>query len=356
VHAMRFIVYGIAKTLSKVFGLATMAFFGRMPSRDDDKLAAIGLIAITWVPVVVAIFWPALGELIIPFAPEDEGILRAIAIGLALTMPAVVGVLVGLLHNRKGNGGPRRAAALLHGYWYTPVIGLTVVAVVLSVPLIKAGYLTRRFETQRLLIMVPAGTYDGVVEHAVETLERRGLTAEVSQPSWVLDRMFRLLGFVLGHIFGRDVADRMKVIRGEDADGEGYEVTIHAADITIIGKQKQASRVFAVLAEELDEREVYFTWDDASQELEDRIREHRKTLENGEEPDLEEVRQLAEDLAALELDAEEWNNVRRLLFRLERDTYARAAGLPDPEPEVQEVQERDPAEATPASRAGAEAH
>jgi hypothetical protein len=68
----RFVVYGIAKTLSKVFGLATMAFFGRMPSRDDDKLAGVGLIAVSWVPVVVAIFWPALAEFIIPFAPDDE--------------------------------------------------------------------------------------------------------------------------------------------------------------------------------------------------------------------------------------------------------------------------------------------
>lgn len=353
-HAMRFIVYGIAKTLSKVFGLATMAFFGRMPSRDDDKLAAVGLVAVSWVPVVVAIFWPALAELIIPFAPEDEGLLRAIAIGLAVTLPLLVGVLVGLLHNRKGNGGPSRLAALFHGYWYTPVIGLTVVAVVVSVPLIKAGYLAKRFETQRLLIMVPDGTYDDVVAHALETLERRGFTAEVSDPNRLLGSLFRLLGFVLGHIFGRDVADRMKVIRGEDVEGEGYEVTIHAADITIIGKQKQVGRVFAVLAEELDEREVYFTWDDASQELEHRIREHRRTLEEGDEPDLEAVRQLAEDLAALELDSEEWNNVRRLLFRLERDSYARAAGLPEPEPEVQEVQERDPVGATPASRAGAE--
>jgi hypothetical protein len=134
------------------------------------------------------------------------------------------------------------------------------------------------------------------------------------------------------------------VIRGQDRDGDDYEVTLHAADITIIGRQRPAGRVYAVLAEELDEREVFFTWDDESQELEKQIREHRSTLEDGGQPDLEQVRQLAEDLAGLELDPEEWNNVRRLLFRLERDTYARAAGLPDPEPEVQEVQERDPAD------------
>jgi hypothetical protein len=343
----RFVVYGIAKTLSKVFGLATMAFFGRMPSRDDDKLAGVGLIAVSWVPVVVAIFWPTLAEFIIPFAPDDETMLRWIAIALTVLMPLLVGILVALVHNRQDGEGPSRAAAVLHGYWYTPVIGLTVIGVVIAVPLIKAGHIAKRFEVQRLLVMIPAGTYDQVVDHAVETLRRRGLTAEVEDASWLLARMFNLLGYVLGHIFGRDVADEMKVIRGHDADDEPYEVTIHAADVTILGKQKQSSRVFAVLAEELDEREVFFTWDDDSQEVERRISEQRQILEDGGDPDLEVVRQLAEDLAQLELDTEEWNNVRRLLFRLERDTYARHAGLPDPEPEVQEVQERDPDQAEP---------
>jgi hypothetical protein len=342
---LRFVVYGIAKTLSKVFGLATMAFFGRMPSRDDDKLAAVGLVAVSWVPVVVAIFWPALAEVIIPFAPDDETVLRWIAIGLTMTMPLVAGLLVARVHNRQDGDGPSRVAALLHGYWYTPVIGLTVVAVVIAVPLIKAGHIAKRFEVQRLLVMIPAGSYEQVVDHAAETLRRRGLTADVKDASWPLARMFNLLGFVLGHIFGREVATEMKVIRGRDADDEPYEVTIHAADVTILGKQKQSSRVFAVLAEELDEREVFFTWDDDSQEVERRLSEQRQILEDGGEPDLEVVRQLAEDLAQLELDTEEWNNVRRLLFRLERDTYARHADLPDPEPEVQEVQERDPEEA-----------
>ena len=61
------------------------------------------------------------------------------------------------------------------------------------------------------------------------------------------------------------------------------------------------------------------------------MREQRERLEAGDEPDLDEVRQLAEDLAGLELDKEEWNNVRRNLYRLERDAYARAGGRQDPE-------------------------
>jgi hypothetical protein len=152
--------------------------------------------------------------------------------------------------------------------------------------------------------------------------------------------MFRLLGYVLGHIFQRDIADRMQAIRGRDVDDEWFEVTVHAADLSVIGRQKPACRVLAVLAEELDERALYFTWDDDSQALEDRMREFREQLEDGEEPDLDAVRQLGEDLAELELDKEEWNNVRRNLYRLERDAYAAAAGREDPQAANERVQER----------------
>ena len=339
---IRFIAFGIAKTLSKVFGLATMAFFGRLPSRDDDKLAAIGLLSITWVPVVIAIGVPELAELLIPFAPEDEQVLRALAIAITILLPLTVGGLVALVHNRAGTQGPSRAAAMVHGFWYTPVIGLTVVAIVLVVPLLKAGQLARRFTVQRLLVMIPQGSFDETLERTVDVLRRRGLSAEVQHPNRLLATMFRLLGFILGHIFGRDVADRMRVIRGADADGGFYEVTLHASDVTILGRRKQASRVHAILAEELDERVVYFTWDDASQALEDRIREHRRDLDADRSPDLAEVRQLAEELAALQLDPEEWNNTRRLLYRLERDVYAQLAGLPDPQAEIEEHQRQEP--------------
>ncbi|MFA9444397.1 hypothetical protein [Egicoccus sp. AB-alg6-2] len=337
---VRFIVYGVAKTFSKVFGLATMAFFGRMPSRDDDKMAAVGLLSITWVPVVAAIPFPAIGEMIIPFAPDDESVVRMIALAIAIVIPLCVGVAVNRMHNNQGSRSRSLPQHLLHGFWYTPVVGLAVCGVILVVPFVKTSYILKRFTVQRMMVMIPEGTYDAALEHIVDGLRRRGLDVEVTDPERSIKLMFRVLGFVLGHIFCRDVADRMKAIRGHDADGGWFEVTVHATDLSVIGKQKPACRVLAVIAEELDERVVYFTWDDASQHLEDRMREVRRQLEDGEDPDLDEVRQLGEDLAALELDKEEWNNVRRNLYRLERDAYAYAAGLPDPAEETERVQER----------------
>jgi hypothetical protein len=336
---VRFVAYGLAKTLSKVFGLATMAFFGRMPSRDDDRMALIGLAAITWIPVVAAIAYPPLGEFLIPFAPEDESLLRWMAIGLAVAIPAAVGALVASLHNHQDSSMRHRLLHVLHGFWYTPVIAFAVTGVIVIVPFVKTSHIVQRFDVQRLQVMIPEGTYDDALDHILASLRRRGIEAEVHEPSRAIGGMFRLLGFVLGHIFDRDVADRLLTVRGHDADGGWFEVNVHAADLSVVGKEKQACRVYAVLAEELDERQVYFTWDDDAQALEDRMRDLRSQLGSDEEPDLDEVRQLAEDLATLQLDTEEWNNIRRNLYRLERDAYARAAGREDPEEATRQVQE-----------------
>jgi hypothetical protein len=317
---IRFVVYGVAKTLSKVFGLATMAFFGRLPSRDDDKMALVGLLSISWLPVVVAIPFPAFGEMIIPFAPEDEGMIRLIAVVTAILLPLTVGLIVAMLHNQAARPTSRRLAQVAKGFWYTPFIGLVVSAVIVVVPFVKVTHITRRLDVQRLMVMVPEGSYDQLLDHILERMRARGIEVERRRPNRLIQTLFRALGYVLQHIFHRDVADDMQLLRGRDVDDGWFEITVHAADITVIGKQRQTCRIHAVLAEELDERIVYFTWDDASQELEDRMRQARRRLEDGDRVELDEVEQLAEDLAGLELDKEEWNNVRRNLYRLERDT------------------------------------
>jgi hypothetical protein len=319
VPLFRFVLYAAAKTLSKVFGLATVSFFGRMPSRDDDKIALVGLLAITWLPVVVAIGIPELAEGLIPFAPDDDTALRWLAAATAVAIPLIVGFTVSRMHNHGGTSRAHTGRELLRGFWYTPVIGLTITGVIVVVPIVKASQLTRRNEVQRLMIMIPKGEHDAVLEHLCGVLHDRGIEASHHEQNAVLRELFRALAYVLGQIFRRDVARELRSIRGTDADGGTFEVTVHSADMSIIGRQKQVCRVHAVLAEGIDERVVYFTWDDESQALEDRIRELRQQLEDGEVVDPDDVVELCEELATLQLDQEEWNAVRRNLYRLERD-------------------------------------
>jgi hypothetical protein len=321
---LRFVVYGIAKMLSKAFGLATIAFFGRMPSRDDGRIALVGVLSMTWLPVLAAIAVPAIGEFIIPFVPDDETVIRITALAIAILIPFANGFIVAGMHNHEGTSRAHTFRELLRGWWYTPVIGFTMTAVVLVVPVVKAGHLARKYEVERLMVMIPHDRQDALVAHVCDILHTRGIEATPHPPATVLRKLFGAMAYVLGHIFRRDVARDLVTIRGEDADEEFFEVAVHASDLTIVGKRKQVARVYAVLAEGLDPRVVYVTWDDASQALEDHLRRLWQDLDDGEDVDEDEVAELGEELARLELDQEEWNGLRRHLFRLERDA-ARAA-------------------------------
>jgi hypothetical protein len=324
----RFIVLGIAKTLSKVFGLATMSFFGRMPSREDDKIALVAVLSISWIPIVAAIFLPGLAEMLIPFAPDDDETLRWLAVGLAVLTPIVVGITVAMMRNNRGRGWGHTLQQVALGFPYTAVVGVTVALVIIVVPFVKASYIARRFEVMRVLVMVEAGAYQGTLDHIVEQLEANGVEVDVDRANWAIDRLFRILGWVLGRIFERDVADELRVLRPKKPDvdrDEWFEITLHSTDMTIIGPQEIASRLHAILVDAMDERVLYLTWDDGSQELEDRIRQARQRLDDGELLERSETDTLVDDLSELALGKEEWNAVRRLVYRLERDAEAKRA-------------------------------
>jgi hypothetical protein len=327
-HVFRYVAIAIAKTLSKVFGLATMTFFGRLPSREDDKMSLVGVASLLWLPIFVAVFLPAFAETIIPFAPDDEELTRRIAIGLAVLIPIVVGVTVAMMRNNRGRGVGHTITQVLLGFPYTVIIGVTVTIVIVVVPLIKITYLIRRFEVMRVLVMIEPAAYQGALDHLRDRLEAHGVQVCVEDPNRLIGGPFRVLVWVLGRIFHREVTGEMRVLRPADPDthrDEWFEITLHATDVTIIGPQQVASRLHAILVDAMDERVLYLTWDDGSQELEDRIRRARQRLDAGEPVERSETEELVDDLADLALGKEEWDAVRRLIYRLERDAEVQRA-------------------------------
>ena len=173
---VRFLVMGIAKVLSKVFGLATMTFFGRMPSRDADKMALVALLSLTWLVALAGVVFPDLAEML-PGMPEDEQLRRMIAVATAVVIPPVNGAIVSRVHNRDG-GLRDTLVQVAAGYPYTALIGGVVVGVVVAVPLVKANYLARRFETKHLMVLIPEGSYDEAYEHIIDLLESHGAHPE----------------------------------------------------------------------------------------------------------------------------------------------------------------------------------
>jgi hypothetical protein len=319
VPIIRMLMLAFAKTLSKLFGVATMTFFGRAPSRDDDKVALVGILSVSWLFTIPAVLFPAYGEAVMPFLPDDEGLIRAVAAFVTVVVPPLNGYIVTRVQNHE-DGSAAVARHLLYGYGYTLVLGLLVIALVVVVPVVKSSYIFRRFDLKHIAIMISEEHYDEILDEIRDALGGHGIDTEVEEPHWTIRRLFAGLVWIEGKIFRREYMSKdMKIIRGELEDGGWFEVTLHATDISILGQKHETTVVAAILSEELDSGHIYFSWDDASQEVEDRIRDARARLERGERVDPAEISELCDDLRDLELSTEEWNAIRRLLYRLELD-------------------------------------
>lgn len=317
----RMVALALAKTFSKLFGVATITFFGRAPSRDDDKLGVIGLLSLAWIFVLAAVVVPALGELLFPFLPDDEALVRAVAIACAVALPPVIGVILTRMENR--DSGLRAVAReALFSYGYAAVIGLLVIALVVVVPIVKISYIFRMFDLKHIAVMIAPDKFRLVLDEIREALVEHGIEVEIRDPERPILWVFQGLAFIEGKIFRRDMTPQMKVLTGDiDGDDRWFEVTVHATDISIIGRKEETTCIMAILSEELDERNMYFSWDDSSQALEDRIAACQTALEDGEDVDEDDIAEMCEQLRELALSTEEWNAVRRQLYRLERDYY-----------------------------------
>jgi bifunctional non-homologous end joining protein LigD len=235
----------------------------------------------------------------------------------AIALPPLIGLVIAFLHNR--GGGPSKPAHALYGYGYAPVVSLLVVALVVVVPVVKAGYLLRRFELERMAVLVEEGRFEQARDALLAILERHGIAARVERANPAIRWVFGGLVWVEGRIFRRGLPTDMAVIRGEIDELGWFEITLHATDITIIGRQPASTRLVALLSEELDVRTVYFSWDDDSQAIEDEIRACRGELDSGTPCDRDRLEALRRRLWSLELSREQWNALRCQLLLVERD-------------------------------------
>ena len=336
----RLVMLAIAKTFSKLFSVATVTFFGRAPTRDDDKLGMVGVLSLIWLSALVSVAFPGVAETLIPFLPDDEALLRGVAIALAVLLPPIVGIIISQVQNQPDT---RRNVVkhLIFGYGYATVIGLLTVALVLVVPVVKASELARRYELQHLAVMVPPDRHDDFREHVTEVMSRHGHAVhEEPQPAPVRG-LFKGLARTESRIFrrGLDVQMRRLVV---DIDGERCQLTLHATDLSILAPRETASQAFGLLADEIDPRVVYFSWDDASQRVEDEVRRCLDEIDAGRPCARDQIASLVEELRGVGLEPSEWNAVRRQLYRIECASERLRAQGPGADDEIPEDAEAQP--------------
>ncbi|PSL46868.1 hypothetical protein B0H94_10518 [Salsuginibacillus halophilus] len=313
----RFIIIVSSKTLSKIFQMATATFFGRMPSKDDSKISMAGLLSLYWVFIGGSVIFPEAADIFIPFLPEDETIIFIASLSLFLLLPLVVGYITSRVENQRHRS---TFVQMMKGYPYTFLVGFLVIGLVIIVPIIKFPQIIKLRSLKHMAVMVKKGQYDEALKAVKATLNEYNIDFHVQDPPGYLWWPFVILTWVQASIFNRQMAKRMKILKGE-LNGETVEIILHATDLSIIGSEKEVMQVMGMLAEGIDEHYLYFSWDDSSQKVEDQIYHWQQQLADGETIPVEDIESVLQELRTLPLSMDEWNAIRRQLYRVERDNY-----------------------------------
>ncbi|MBI4498733.1 MAG: hypothetical protein HY689_12640 [Chloroflexi bacterium] len=334
-----------------LFGWATIALFGQSPdTRRQLVLSGIALLALAWLAAALGVLFPPVGLFLLAFVPHPEGVPASwVRLGMAAAVavvPLVTGLLSLLLFAPQER--PRGRAvlrALVLGYPVTVGLGLTLVLLLFTVPLLKARALARRFQDEHIPFLVQPGGYPTVLADLAHALERGGLPTRQERPPLLLEAPVRLLApFVRGST-GRMAADRLALLRGQ-----GLEVLLYPADLVVSGTAATVARARMILVQELLFTAAYLTWSAEGQRLEDHVRAIWREL--SPRPDGPTASAVQERLATFlttlshsDLAYEEWEVLYRLALQVET-RLLRLVRPPTPQIHIVErVVERPPAPA-----------
>ena len=312
----------ISRSASFALGWATALFFGQIPGNKGRMVSVMALVSVAWVIVVAGFGVP----LVIGAAADALGVVSrnfdvqsthglALALAIVLGPPVVAGVaeLAGFGEGRSVRRWLRRIPV---SYPATASLGLAVLQMLFITPVITFLRLRRgRTLLQLPLLMRPGSSEEKLSEAVAGAL--RGLDlgevarGRVEGPiSWPL----RTVGYAARHLLGASVrGDPVHLRVGE------LELFAYATDVAVLGKEGLAHRARAALERELALGEVYLTWSEGSQALEDELIRVHEAAHSDRATLVAELDRLQERIDAASLPSDEWDVLYRLRLQMEQE-------------------------------------
>ena len=191
----------------------------------------------------------------------------------------------------------------LRGYPNSVALFVVLIWMMVVAPVGQIRALLRRWESAHVPIAVKPGGYDTVVQDLAGALDRAGIHVTRTRAHWA----YELAGKVLGVLGGETVRALVPVELAELV-GNGFEMTLHPMDLSLLGRKKTLSHARAAIVRELTFTEAYQTWSKEAQALEDRLIKAARG-----EDDLDAI---GTELVERDFDFEEWEILYRLLLQV----------------------------------------
>jgi hypothetical protein len=322
------------RVLTTTLGWAGALLFGQVRRDRQMILAAITFGSVVWIVLLVGLLLPDVGTILLAFVPVPDFVdplwVRLAMLAGAIVLPLVVGGGILLLLDEKDRPAGLAAARLvLRGYPLTAALAGTLVLLAVVGTARKARVLFKRWSDAHIPIVVRPGGYDRVVSDLERALDDAGLAVTRHEAPAVLAMPGRVLAAVAGSRFERLVPERLQQL-----GGPGLEILIHQSDVAISGGRGQVARARAAIASRLTSTAASRTTSAEAQAIERRL----EALADDPTNAATELARIDDDLATIEIDADEWEVLYRIRLQVERDLLLGrpvgasfdSTGAPDP--------------------------
>lgn len=311
------------KILNAVFGWAVRALFGQPSPKEQPFLTGVVAVAAAWPVLLLGVAFPKVAALLIAFVPFHNRVppfvIRLVWLGLALIVPAVVGIVVA---SKAPPGSLRESFWMKVARGWPITIGLAAAFVVMfvTVPGLKIASLLRRHQQEQVPLVTHSSVYHDVAALIVATLDRHGYNLKAAQPGWWVWVPTAILLELGGNAFRGYVPDRLEYFR----DGP-LEAALYPNGLLLRGPKQQVLRAHGLVSEALSHSGALQTMDAQAQAIEKRIHSlwdlfDRDPVGNvGAAPLREAVATIARDLSHADLVFEDWQILYRELLQLDRD-------------------------------------
>lgn len=316
------------KILNAVFGWAVRALFGQPSPKEQPFLTGVVAIAAAWPVLLVGIAFPKVAAMLIAFVPfhnrAPAWVIRLIWLGLALFVPAIVGLVVA----SKAPAGSLRESfwmRVLRGWPITIGLAASFLVMFVTVPGLKIASLLHGRKQEQVPLVTHSSVYHDVAALAVAALGRHGYNLQPAKPGWWIWVPTAILLKLGGSAFRGYVPDRLEYFR----DGP-LEASLYPNGLLLRGPKDKVTRAHGLVSEALSHSPALQTLEPQAQAIEERIHSlwdyfDRDPIGNvGAEPLREAVAELARELGEADIGYEDWQILYRELLQLDRDL----SGLP----------------------------
>lgn len=308
------------KILNAIFGWAVIALFGRTAPRQHMLLTGVVGMAAVWPLLLVGIAFPKLAALVLAFVPLSAQVptwaVRIVWIALALAVPLIVGWVIAA-KAAPGTVDEHFVTRMMRGISVTLGIAGAFLLMFITVPALRIASAMRGRKDEHVPLITDGDDYLRAADEIDRVLQRHGLGAMRSEPSWWLAAPSHVLQKLGGKALRGYFPTHLAYWKGPD-----LEIALYPSDILIRGKNHETAWTHGLLDEAFAEGPGLMTHDAATQDLERQIsriwalyRERPRDHE-GSTALLGRLHDVAREIGRLKADYDQWQVVYRKAVQL----------------------------------------